>query len=67
MFRVMDSLGYTSQQREELTNNFRADLVSPAIHAYLPVWVVYGRKPHEWEGKAQPGGDSGEGVKVEGQ
>ncbi|KAK7977014.1 S-adenosyl-L-methionine-dependent methyltransferase [Apiospora saccharicola] len=54
MFRVMDALGYTGEQRDEFATSFRADLVDPTIHAYLPAWVVYGRKPHAWETKRQP-------------
>lgn len=41
MFRVMDALGYTAEQREEFTTGFRADLVNPTIHAYLPAYVSF--------------------------
>ncbi|KAK8133547.1 hypothetical protein PG984_005559 [Apiospora sp. TS-2023a] len=54
-YRLFSSLGYTAEEVDEFAMKFRADLLSPAIHAYVPVWVVYGRKPHAWETKAQSG------------
>ncbi|KAK7921647.1 Secondary metabolism regulator LAE1 [Apiospora marii] len=68
-YRMFSSLGYTAEQIEEFAMSFRADLLSPAIHAYIPMyvyaslliwycpvlgWVVYGRKPHAWETKTHP-------------
>ena len=39
--------GFTKEKVLELTAEVRKDIVNKNIHAYLPVVVVYGRKPAE--------------------
>ncbi|KAK8038669.1 hypothetical protein PG993_007080 [Apiospora rasikravindrae] len=54
-YRLLEAQGYSQKQIEEFATKFQADIVNPSIHAYCPLWVVYGRKPHAWESKAQSG------------
>ncbi|KAK7959933.1 S-adenosyl-L-methionine-dependent methyltransferase [Apiospora aurea] len=44
-YELFRNAGFTPEQIDELAARFRADLLNSAIHAYFPVWVVYGRKP----------------------
>ncbi|KAK8108083.1 S-adenosyl-L-methionine-dependent methyltransferase [Apiospora kogelbergensis] len=37
VYRVMDTLGYTGEQIDEFADKFRADLVNPHIHGYMPM------------------------------
>ncbi|TVY36861.1 Diphthamide biosynthesis protein [Lachnellula subtilissima] len=59
LLRILESLsmapltrgaGFTKEKVLELTAEVRKDVVNKNIHAYLPVVVVYGRKPTEYRG-----------------
>ncbi|KAI1865512.1 uncharacterized protein JN550_008269 [Neoarthrinium moseri] len=45
----LNALGMSELDIDKLVLDVRADLVNPAVHSFLPIWVVYGRKPFDHE------------------
>ncbi|KAG5787625.1 hypothetical protein H9Q69_013315, partial [Fusarium xylarioides] len=40
-------LGWSKPQLDVFLTDVRKDLKNPSIHAYWPIYVIYGQKPQE--------------------
>jgi metalloendopeptidase OMA1, mitochondrial len=52
-YLFLQGAGLTENEINKLILDVRADLLNPAIHAFMPVWSVYGRKPFDHEVKGE--------------
>ncbi|KAK8025333.1 hypothetical protein PG990_003156 [Apiospora arundinis] len=48
-YKLLKKIGMADEEIDRFLEDVRADMVNPAIHAYLPVVTVYGRKPEARE------------------
>lgn len=48
---LLTGAGLTDPEIDKLILDVRADLMNPGVHAFMPVWSVYGRKPLDNEVK----------------
>ncbi|KAK7731597.1 hypothetical protein SLS63_005283 [Diaporthe eres] len=48
-FKLLRALGMPPEAVEELISAAREDLRNTRLHFSFPIYVVYGRKPYEWE------------------
>ncbi|ETS88219.1 hypothetical protein PFICI_02047 [Pestalotiopsis fici W106-1] len=52
-FMFLTGAGLSETEINDLILQVRADLMNPSIHAFMPVWSVYGRKPFNHEVNAR--------------
>ncbi|KUI56233.1 tRNA1(Val) (adenine(37)-N6)-methyltransferase [Cytospora mali] len=48
-FKLLRAIGMTPDAIEEFIDATRADIRDTGLHFSFPIYVVYGRKPFEWE------------------
>ncbi|KAK8079007.1 hypothetical protein PG994_002814 [Apiospora phragmitis] len=60
-WKALGFAGLGAEEKENLTAELRRDAGDPSLEIFHPVYVVYARKPHDWEvekTQGQSGSDS---------